>query len=61
MALVSNLTQTPEQLDYLKQLHSMERIGTSEEVADTVVWLCSDKAYFISGHALNIDGGFVAA
>jgi Enoyl-(Acyl carrier protein) reductase len=54
-------TQTPEQLDYLKQLHPMGRIGTSEEVANTVVWLCSDKASFITGHALNIDGGFVAA
>lgn len=53
--------RTPEKLDYLKQLHPMGRIGTSEEVANTVVWLCSDKASFITGHALNIDGGFVTA
>lgn len=36
------------------------RIGTPEEVADTVVWLCSDAASFITGASLAIDGGWVA-
>lgn len=36
------------------------RMGTSEEVAHTVVWLCSDAASFITGHAMAVDGGFVA-
>jgi NAD(P)-dependent dehydrogenase (short-subunit alcohol dehydrogenase family) len=36
------------------------RMGTPEEVADTVVWLCSDGAAFVTGHALAVDGGFVA-
>jgi NAD(P)-dependent dehydrogenase (short-subunit alcohol dehydrogenase family) len=36
------------------------RMGTSEEVAQTVVWLCSDEASFVTGHALAVDGGFVA-
>jgi len=35
------------------------RLGTPEEVADAVVWLCSDEASYINGHALVIDGGFV--
>lgn len=36
------------------------RIGTPEEIADAVVWLCSDKATFVTGHALPVDGGWVA-
>jgi NAD(P)-dependent dehydrogenase (short-subunit alcohol dehydrogenase family) len=38
----------------------MGRFGTPEEVADTVVWLCSDAASFITGVALPIDGGYMA-
>jgi NAD(P)-dependent dehydrogenase (short-subunit alcohol dehydrogenase family) len=41
-------------------LHPLGRFGQPEEVADAVVWLCSSKASFITGHALPIDGGFVA-
>ncbi|OKH38900.1 short chain dehydrogenase [Calothrix sp. HK-06] len=53
--------KTPELIDYVKQLHPIGRIGTSEEVANAVIWLCSDQASFITGIALNIDGGFVAS
>lgn len=38
----------------------MRRIGRPEEVAHAVVWLCSDKASFITGHILPIDGGMLA-
>lgn len=38
----------------------MERIGSPEEVAQAVVWLCSDAASLITGHALPVDGGYVA-
>jgi NAD(P)-dependent dehydrogenase (short-subunit alcohol dehydrogenase family) len=33
------------------------RMGTPEEIAASVVWLCSDAASFVLGHALVIDGG----
>jgi NAD(P)-dependent dehydrogenase (short-subunit alcohol dehydrogenase family) len=33
------------------------RMGTSEEVAATVLWLCSDAASFLVGHAMVVDGG----
>ena len=36
------------------------RIGTPEEVAAAVLWLCSDAAAFVMGHALAVDGGYVA-
>lgn len=36
------------------------RIGTAEEVAKAVVWLCSDAASFVLGVALPVDGGLVA-
>lgn len=34
------------------------RLGTAEEVANTVVWLCSDQASLITGVALPVDGGY---
>ena len=37
----------------------MQRVGRPEEVAEAVVWLCSDKASFITGHILPIDGGML--
>ena len=38
-------------------MHPAGRIGTPEEVAALVLFLCSDKAGFITGQALRIDGG----
>ncbi|OZH55167.1 short-chain dehydrogenase [Hydrocoleum sp. CS-953] len=38
--------------------HPIGRIGKPEEVANAVVWLCSDAASFITGHSLTIDGGY---
>jgi NAD(P)-dependent dehydrogenase (short-subunit alcohol dehydrogenase family) len=36
------------------------RLGTPEEVAEAVVWLCSDAAAFVTGHTMTVDGGLVA-
>ena len=33
------------------------RMGKPEEIAATVVWLCSDAAAFVVGHAMVVDGG----
>jgi NAD(P)-dependent dehydrogenase (short-subunit alcohol dehydrogenase family) len=40
-------------------LHPMGRVGLPEEVASTVLWLCSEGASFITGHAHPVDGGFL--
>lgn len=45
---------------FMAQMHPMNRMGRAEEIADGVVFLVSDKASFITGHPLAIDGGFVA-
>jgi NAD(P)-dependent dehydrogenase (short-subunit alcohol dehydrogenase family) len=39
--------------------HPVGRMGTPEEIAESVLWLCSDGASFVTGHALLVDGGYV--
>lgn len=41
-------------------LQPMGRMGQPEEVAEAAVWLCSDRASFITGSDLAVDGGFLA-
>ncbi len=41
-------------------MEPMGRLGTADKVAEVVIWLCSPGASFVTGHALVVDGGFVA-
>jgi NAD(P)-dependent dehydrogenase (short-subunit alcohol dehydrogenase family) len=50
----------PKMEKALADVSPMRRIAETSEIADAVVWLCSDEASFVNGHALPIDGGAVA-
>jgi NAD(P)-dependent dehydrogenase (short-subunit alcohol dehydrogenase family) len=36
------------------------RLGKPEEIAAAAVWWCSDAASFVTGHAMPVDGGYMA-
>jgi NAD(P)-dependent dehydrogenase (short-subunit alcohol dehydrogenase family) len=38
----------------------LKRMGSPEEIAEMVVWLCSDRASYVTGAAYNVDGGWMA-
>lgn len=49
-----------EVLEQLKVMHPVGRLGTPQEVADLVVWLCTNQASFVTGNPILVDGGYVA-
>jgi len=51
------LSRNPGLEEHLINAVPMRRIGTPEEVAEAVVWLCSDRSSYITGAMLAIDGG----
>ena len=46
-----------EFLEHSKTTHAMGRVGTVEEVAETIAFLASGSASFITGQTLAVDGG----
>jgi NAD(P)-dependent dehydrogenase (short-subunit alcohol dehydrogenase family) len=44
-------------IETLKSMHPIGRIADPKEVANAVVWLLSDRASFVVGHTLLVDGG----
>lgn len=55
-----NMNIPIDQLAYIEAQHPVGRIGQPEEVANAVTWLCSEKASFVTGHNMVIDGGYTA-
>jgi len=45
-------------MDQFGDLHPIGRVGTPAEAAAAVVWLCSEKASFVTRHNLMVDGGY---
>ncbi len=58
--MTAPLTANPEMRKVLDGMTPMGRMGRPEEIASAVLWLCSDQASFVTGHALAIDGGATA-
>jgi NAD(P)-dependent dehydrogenase (short-subunit alcohol dehydrogenase family) len=52
--------RVPSVHKYVVGCHPIGRLGTSAEIAEAVVWMCSDRASFMTGQALVLDGGFLA-
>jgi NAD(P)-dependent dehydrogenase (short-subunit alcohol dehydrogenase family) len=52
--------RSPEVMAARIAQHPIGRIGQPEEIADAVVWLCSDLSSFVTGAAIPVDGGYVA-
>ena len=50
----------PAVYQQLADAHPLKRLGKPEEIAEAVVWLCSDAASFVTGQAIMVDGGYVA-
>jgi NAD(P)-dependent dehydrogenase (short-subunit alcohol dehydrogenase family) len=61
--MVQALVSDPQFADLIEKIrasHPLGRIGVPEEIAAAVVWLLSDKASFVTGTELAVDGGFLA-
>lgn len=43
-----------------EDMEPVGRMGEPAEVAESIVWLCSDAASFVTGHAMAVDGGWIA-
>ncbi|PLW87811.1 SDR family NAD(P)-dependent oxidoreductase [Halioglobus japonicus] len=49
--------EQPDKAEGLKKTAVLNRLGEPDEIAEAVVFLCSDRASFITGQILSVDGG----
>ena len=54
------IADNPLRADKMLERIPMRRFGQPQDVADAVLWLCSQQSRFITGQALNLDGGMTA-
>lgn len=48
-----------EALKAMEKSIPMGRVGRPEEIANAVLWLCSDAASYVTGQSISVDGGFI--
>ena len=58
--LTEGRLRDPEIESQIIAKHPIGRVGEPEEIAEAVIWLCSDAASFVTGHTMVADGGLVA-
>jgi NAD(P)-dependent dehydrogenase (short-subunit alcohol dehydrogenase family) len=56
--LLDNMSEAA--LKAIAGMHPMNRLGEASEVAELALWLCSDKASFVTGAYFAVDGGYLA-
>jgi 3-oxoacyl-[acyl-carrier protein] reductase len=54
-----NARLSASELDEIKSETPLGRLGSANEVAELIWFLCSEKADFITGQIITVDGGFV--
>ena len=58
--MADRIFRIPEVHKFILSCHPIGRFGSPAEVAEAVVWMCSDRASFMTGQSLVLDGGFLA-
>lgn len=58
--MIRTMEEDPTTNQALISMHPIGRLGRSDEVAELIVWLSSDKASFVTGSYYAIDGGYLA-
>lgn len=59
-AMADRLFGAPKVHEQAIKSHPIGRFGTPREIAEAVLWMCSDRASFMTGQSLVLDGGFLA-
>lgn len=60
-AMFNDWMTDPAAREHMVGLHPLGRVGSAEEVATTVAFLCSDAASYMTGAVLSVDGGYTLA
>jgi NAD(P)-dependent dehydrogenase (short-subunit alcohol dehydrogenase family) len=58
--MADRIFRVPGILKYVLSCHPIGRLGKPTEIAEAVLWMCSDRASFMTGQFLVLDGGFLA-
>jgi NAD(P)-dependent dehydrogenase (short-subunit alcohol dehydrogenase family) len=58
--MADRISRVPQIHKHVLSCHPIGRLGRPVEIAETVVWMCSDRASFMTGQSLVLDGGYLA-
>ena len=58
--LARGLKRRPDLEERYARSEPLKRLGEPEEIGEAVAWLCSDRASYVTGLPMPVDGGFMA-